>query len=930
MLAAESEALKGAWVSKLNAAAEALADHMPTDDAVWVGISRRHGKSKQATRHAGPDADDDPEVEMENMLFGGADIELTGARTTLTPSLLGSGELATFVYDGAQADGGGAAAPGAGSYGLYREGGRISFHGGATPRQQTAPPVGGSSSGHVVAAERNLAIGTARQLPSVQQVAGSGSSTGVVGSRHTAAGALPVSATVAAAPQPEPEPAPSRTATQPPASPSDAEVAPASAAPPPSQASVPASTSAPSREKSSALTRFKLIVCANEVVVAQAAVRVAASSMAQLQRMLISKLGLDSDAGDIYVCTWDEDFEEFIDGVAFGDIPTKCRVQLRRRNSSARPPPSPPPSPAPDAGQSQEPASNEASIEGGVATVANPPRKVRFAQRRRSLSQNDLGAFIEEPQPEPEPPTELEPQPEPDPEQSHDAAADAATEGSRQLSLDQLLSDAAFDYRTDRVALEGWLRIVEEAPWRSALRSKNTQRRKRRASITAGVSGVTPFWVVLQGTRIVWFSGPDRAEMQGSVKLDPGSKVGIHPELDKVALLEVGAGWVISSTTQKELNEWVMAISFNCHAALRSVDKDWGEALNAIADAPRPSAEQCLTDTHWHSNGGRGSDWRFDAAFNHPSREGRLSFAIEVMQGKPPADVEAADTPAGGGDAGTASKKLYDALASEEPLHAKMLLGLPPHVSKELDRDRARETLRESKRNLRASAIDRVRTYWTPMMQTEERVPVEVSPRRHAISFVVMPSADTEITVADGVSSVSVSAESVRVRFDLCDSKGTILGSMACGLTELQEALGGRMVAPMSYDSGEQSERSFRSQSAQSTDAFQEAVGVQIGISVYRLAAQPTEGAMHTVCMQSYLLPVQPLIARGNLRPTQFDERALRSPTESNAVIVSEHLALPRASIDVPAAYLQRQTVALRDRLRKSLAEVRFSNSVAL
>ena len=74
---------------------------------------------------------------------------------------------------------------------------------------------------------------------------------------------------------------------------------------------------------------------------------------------------------------------------------------------------------------------------------------------------------------------------------------------------------------------------------------------------------------------------------------------------------------------------------------------------------------------------------------------------------------------------------------------------------------------------------------------------------------------------------------------------------------------------------------------------------------------------MHDVCTQSYMLPVKPLIDRGSYRPPNFVTHALRSPSTNNAVIVTEHLTIPRASFDVPANFLEQREEKMRTQLRQ-------------
>ena len=108
--------------------------------------------------------------------------------------------------------------------------------------------------------------------------------------------------------------------------------------------------------------------------------------------------------------------------------------------------------------------------------------------RRRSLSSGDMPAGLGD---LPLQMGEMEPEPEPGdggagimevselPTPRDDARAEV-------LTLEMVMRDGSgLDIRHDRVEKQGWLRVVEEAPWRAALRSRRKNRRARRASATA-------------------------------------------------------------------------------------------------------------------------------------------------------------------------------------------------------------------------------------------------------------------------------------------------------------------------------------------------------------------------------------------------------------------------------------------------------------
>lgn len=540
------------------------------------------------------------------------------------------------------------------------------------------------------------------------------------------------------------------------------------------------------------------------------------------------------------------------------------------------------------------------AAEPGPSEAASPsPKKMakagRFgAGRRRSLSSSDLslGGFGEFPQ------MDTEPEPEPA-EIELPTPRDPSTLRSETLTLEMVMrAGSDLDIRHDRVEKQGWLRVVEEAPWRAALRSRRKNRRARRASATAATIS-SEYWTVLSGTRLVYYRGPERGEVVGGLKLDAGAQVGIDPTLSKVAIVP---GWVLAARTQSEANEWVMALTFNCHAAMLAGVE---ERLRLEA----PEVEELLKGTKEKS----GSDQRWDACYNHPLRPNRLTLAIEVMQAQRP-------------HAGTKGQQLFGAMAGTDALHVRFWIGIPRGVSAEMDRKSIRDSLL---RTGSSSSIGSGSTHWQRLFQTEPRKPARVAPGRCAISFTVMPSIDTTIILPDGT---PVRTESVRLRLDLCSNDGTILGWVAVGLTELRDLEDGRVVKNLSEDiqqlRGEVDTGAEAHMRATLGDSarFDEGEGVNIGIGVYRPHAQPSEGALHEVVSQSYMLPVIHHSAKGH-RPAApvFHERPLRSPEQGNAIIATEHLLLPRAGLDVPSAYLAQQVEAMRDDVRSRLADVGVS-----
>jgi hypothetical protein len=78
---------------------------------------------------------------------------------------------------------------------------------------------------------------------------------------------------------------------------------------------------------------YKLLVSENDIVAQKFKVKVTASSMEELEEAIVAKAhaaGMEIQQS-FMVCPWDEDFDEFIDGVKWKDFPQTGKVELRPR-----------------------------------------------------------------------------------------------------------------------------------------------------------------------------------------------------------------------------------------------------------------------------------------------------------------------------------------------------------------------------------------------------------------------------------------------------------------------------------------------------------------------------------------------------------------------------------------------------------------------
>lgn len=76
---------------------------------------------------------------------------------------------------------------------------------------------------------------------------------------------------------------------------------------------------------------YKLLISENDMVAQQFKVKVTANSMEELEEAIAAKAqaaGMEIDRNFV-VCPWDDDFDEFIDGVKWKDFPQTGKVELR-------------------------------------------------------------------------------------------------------------------------------------------------------------------------------------------------------------------------------------------------------------------------------------------------------------------------------------------------------------------------------------------------------------------------------------------------------------------------------------------------------------------------------------------------------------------------------------------------------------------------
>ena len=71
---------------------------------------------------------------------------------------------------------------------------------------------------------------------------------------------------------------------------------------------------------------YKLLVCENEMAAQNFKIKVVANSMEELEDAIAEKLGIEPNFA---ICPWDDDFDEFVDGIKWKDFPQTGKVELR-------------------------------------------------------------------------------------------------------------------------------------------------------------------------------------------------------------------------------------------------------------------------------------------------------------------------------------------------------------------------------------------------------------------------------------------------------------------------------------------------------------------------------------------------------------------------------------------------------------------------
>ena len=476
-----------------------------------------------------------------------------------------------------------------------------------------------------------------------------------------------------------------------------------------------------------------------------------------------------------------------------------------------------------------------------------------------------------------------------------------------------------FSLQGDNVEMAGWLSIVNRQSEKSIARIGKKKNKKRAARQSANDAvGSVEYYAVLSGLELVWY---DKHERRGrkridSLRLDAGAKISFHPLIGNVVLIP---GYALSARAPQKTIEWAFALTFNTHAAKLvpgGGEKEEGgeEEEEAIPNYEVDPAETVLSDP-------KGSNIRFDAMYNHPSREGRLSLAIEVLQGQRPGKTDR-------------EARLFEALSGTAPVHVKLWLRLPAATATPATSNGLRATMRvPGGRSARAYASHQ----WKRMFETEAVVATEFAPGLRGISFSVLLGIDPWIVLGDGTKLASCD---LKIRLGLCNAKEAMLGAFECTVEELQQKKRLVHVLSTAWDAELSDGTSLNSHKVQG-DSFSvgsiTSDGVILGATAYSIPCkQDVNGNFHNVSMQSYMLRTMkssetdatPAAAASGGR-NRFEDEPLLAPFKNNAVIASEQLVLPKP-LSVPIQYLTQAMTSLRKDLLDQMASAGVATTGAV
>jgi hypothetical protein len=533
--------------------------------------------------------------------------------------------------------------------------------------------------------------------------------------------------------------------------------------------------------------------------------------------------------------------------------------------------------------------------DGWVSIVSASGELMLQRQQARPLSDEvveavppERASLLLEPQPEPEP----EPTPEPEPEPELPDSIPWLETLSSLLSRD-------WHPDTDRICKKGALRIVEEQVGWMAAFSDRAERRDRRASVTA--STVAPQYACeLNGLHFRWMTEGDTPSVVGMVQLDVASVNLLNVDKSMTRVIAI-PGYYLCAETHADAVDWLMSMVFNCQTAIYA-QRYATERRLAPPDAEEIRSVDALL--HERANGGLGAETFSPRTVRHRREESeRILLGLEIYRGPPQLRQTDIDRAA------------YAALDGSSDVQVDLQLQQPA----------SRGSVWETVHQTEAKAPSRIVSSTAP----DETVDMRAVSYSVMLSFEIPRAADRRQL-------------SQRVRLIVRRFQGSAIGEpFNCTIGDLVQPDTRYFKHRIDFSTPKAGSPKVK-QAWPPQDRYGNQTGAHLGLYVYQPDVdRPAQSPGFTdVVAQSYLIPVErppPVHGPGTadamhaLRDERqhagqrmfFDAPVVGLGSSVPAFIVTEHLQIPRAALEMPVCFLTYRMQQLRSEILTSLEDTK-------
>ena len=536
----------------------------------------------------------------------------------------------------------------------------------------------------------------------------------------------------------------------------------------------------------------------------------------------------------------------------------------------------------------------------------------------------------------PERATGLQSQPEPEPEPEPGGLdRPAALFQARRLRdftwTESLSSMLGRDWHpaTDRIRKKGPLRIVEEEVGWMAVFSDRAERRDRRASVTA--STIAPEYTCeLDGLNFRWMTQGDSPSTIGMVQLDVASISQLNVDQSNTRVIAI-PGYYLCAETHADAVDWLMSMVFNCQTAVYA-QRCVRERRLAPPDAEEIRSVEALL--HERANGGLSTAATTAGATFSPRTAARQAQAgstkpvllgVEVYRGPPQHRQSEAD------------RGYYAALDGDIEVHVELQLQEPA----------ARGSV------------------WRTVHQTEPQLPRRVvsalapdeTAEMRAVSFCVMLSFDVPSVLNLDLTHRPVSQQ---LRLQVCRTSSAgnskaVGEPFKCNIADLIQSDSHYFTHRIDLTAPTPGSPPVK-QPWPLQDQHGNPTGAHLGVRVYQSdtdtpaaapAASTVSGFQWTgVVKQSYMVPVERRPPEDGLETAGavdalrevrdcagqkmfFDAPVVGVDSTVPGFIVTEHLRVPRAALEVPVCYLEHRMEELRNEILENLEKTKIAATPA-